>query len=925
MISGEGSKRLNDCHCPSGYYDRLDAAGTDAPVICYDSGGKTLRSVLGEPDNTDSAQGFATNQRCLECPGCLQCKFDKYSGQPSIREGYTVVGASTQLDGYALSEQLGSKNEIDASVQMQRDVFACPWGSAACRGEREFRNVSDDESLLPCALGYAGDLCGFCEEDWSLTKQGCKRCAKVGDAVQALLVLCLLIAVLSFAKQEYRKRAAVGKHVKGSNIVEILKILARVVPELVADIKVVIGVSQTLTNMGSTLSLTFPPQVEAFLAEQRGLVNFDIFSFPAISCILSGNFYIRLWASLLVPLLILVTLYVFFSDRLKTLHLDHVPDIEQDEEARLYIEAESKARRDSERENQESWHTEDQTRHRRDKTTESGVPENNDELRFAPHADSESMRKRVHRIRKKQRLENETLSWAFFVIFLALPSCTDKIFALFYCIEMDASHSFLAADLSISCTTTTHAIHMWIGGFLIAAVVLGIPLGLGHQIWKFREEIRAHKGPAHLENLYDSYKPENPLWEVYQMLQKTILIGLLSFVDRGSILQSLIGLVVSNLVLMAFVRQQPYAKHQTNILSITGQAVIVLSYLSAVLLRIDLGSEAFTADAIGGVIIAANVPMGVYLVYDTFVTMRDELSKAQIDLLTSELGGAGATYVCKTDVEITSKLHYRKHNKKVTGQVKEGEKIVAIKQAFNSKGDARLRIEGGWVSFSSGGLLGDRHFATIDSSMPEKTGKLRFRIERSGPRLIVTILRARGLQDKDLVGKNDVYVVVYVNGERKQTSTLQNAGANATWNGEHGEVLDFGIDGSLDAVELECWDADDAGSHKYTDAHDVAAEDDLIGVCVFPVKAFEDAGDTWGPWEGSRILRQRQTAATESETGKSEAIDTEDEMINPIATSSMATFDVEGEAGESPRGAIGDGLVDGGAAGRSGDGAATDV
>ena len=138
-------------------------------------------------------------------------------------------------------------------------------------------------------------------------------------------------------------------------------------------------------------------------------------------------------------------------------------------------------------------------------------------------------------------------------------------------------------------------------------------------------------------------------------------------------------------------------------------------------------------------------------------------------------------------------------------------------------------------------------------------------------------------------------------------------------------MLDFGIDGSLDGVELECWDADDVGSHKYTDAHDVAAEDDLIGVCVFPVKAFEDAGDTWGPWEGSRILRQRQTAATESETGKSEAIDTQNEIINPIVTSSMATFDVEGEAGESPRGSIGDGVVDGGAAGRSDDGGGTDV
>ena len=52
----------------------------------------------------------------------------------------------------------------------------------------------------------------------------------------------------------------------------------------------------------------------------------------------------------------------------------------------------------------------------------------------------------------------------------------------------------------------------------------------------------------------------------------------------------------------------------------------MLSYLSTLLLRVDLLAESFTVDTIGGVIIAANIPMTVYLWYDTYihVTMRDE-------------------------------------------------------------------------------------------------------------------------------------------------------------------------------------------------------------------------------------------------------------------------------------------------------------
>ena len=62
--------------------------------------------------------------------------------------------------------------------------------------------------------------------------------------------------------------------------------------------------------------------------------------------------------------------------------------------------------------------------------------------------------------------------------------------------------------------------------------------------------IQRNEGPHHLENLYKDYKPECCLWEVYQMFQKVALIGLLTFVDRGSILQCLAGLAISNLTLV---------------------------------------------------------------------------------------------------------------------------------------------------------------------------------------------------------------------------------------------------------------------------------------------------------------------------------------------------------------------------------------
>ena len=354
---------------------------------------------------------------------------------------------------------------------------------------------------------------------------------------------------------------------------------------------------QTLSNMGGTLSLRFPASVERWLDIVRGLVNVDIFSLPAFSCLVSGSFYSRLWASLLVPMMLLCALYVVYSSKLSRMHADHIPDLEQDEEAQAYLQNKRAKEAKAKEANTKDWHREDLSRHRRYEAAEDESKSH--ESAFARHEHAAQLKRRVHRLERKQALQNETISWAFFVVFLAYPPAVRTIFSLFYCLEMDEEHSFLAADLSISCTDAVYSAHYFFCVFLVFIIPLGIPCGFGYHIYISRDAILDHRGPVHLTKLYEDYKPEHPLWEIYQMVQKVVLIGLLAFIDRGSILQCLIGLIISNLVLMAMVRCQPYDKLQTNVLCIAGQSVVVLSYLSAMLLRMDLGNERLTVDAIG--------------------------------------------------------------------------------------------------------------------------------------------------------------------------------------------------------------------------------------------------------------------------------------------------------------------------------------
>ena len=99
--------------------------------------------------------------------------------------------------------------------------------------------------------------------------------------------------------------------------------------------------------------------------------------------------------------------------------------------------------------------------------------------------------------------------------------------------------------------------------------------------------------------------------------------------------------------------------------------------------------------------------------------------------------------------------------------------------------------------------------------------------------LHVTILECRKLKNMDLIGRNDVYVVLNVGNETKQTSIIHEGGAAPSWNGGNGESFVFtgGSEVPAGTVSVDVFD------------HDSNSADDIIGSARLPVvgKANEDS------------------------------------------------------------------------------------
>jgi len=499
---------------------------------------------------------------------------------------------------------------------------------------------------------------------------------------------------------------------------------------------------------------------------------------------------------------------------------------------------------------------------------------------------SKLMKKRYHRIAKRNEIEQTAYGWAFFIIFLVYPSTTNRIFTTFTCYVVEEDkRSFLEADYDVSCTESLYLQHKFIAYILVLLIPVGIPVYFGRLIWKAKPDIKEHKGPHHLENLYEDYKPDCCMWEIYQMLQKVILVGLLTFIHRGSILQVLVGMVVAITVLILMVRSEPYLDVHTNILAVMGQTIIAMSYMSALLMRVDLEAESFGVDTVATVLIAANVPMLLYLAYDTWMKMQIEFYSVQVELLADEMGGVSAVYRALRDIPIYGKrdkaqivrwTNWRgKHKftappRPLIGTLRKGQLIKCRDQRISHKGVGKVLIDGDlvdgndkkefiWVQYNevdgSGASIvaGVRNLQLLHHRKARRAGRLEVVVRRCpAPKpdddtaeippdlLLVTVLSCKDLKNLDtaMLGKNDVYVEVTVNHQQfKRTETIPDAGSKCKWGSRAmpGQTLIFENISQIYEMDFRVYDEDDVEG----DDGVVRKEGDLIGLCSLPPDAIK--------------------------------------------------------------------------------------
>jgi hypothetical protein len=115
------------------------------------------------------------------------------------------------------------------------------------------------------------------------------------------------------------------------------------------------------------------------------------------------------------------------------------------------------------------------------------------------------------------------------LVYLMHPGTSCKVFEIFRCRvvgdprEPTVELWLLEADYSVECYTGVHLVFSVLGGICVLLYPIGVPLWFGTYLFRNRKQIRAapdYNEVAHYKPLFQFYKPDCWLFEVYFMLEK---------------------------------------------------------------------------------------------------------------------------------------------------------------------------------------------------------------------------------------------------------------------------------------------------------------------------------------------------------------------------------------------------------------------
>lgn len=255
------------------------------------------------------------------------------------------------------------------------------------------------------------------------------------------------------------------------------------------------------------------------------------------------------------------------------------------------------------------------------------------------------------------------------LMFLLYPIVTTRAFEAFPCHDFGAEGRWLMADVSVQCGTHPHT-HIRVCAWLaIGLYPIGWTITTALLLFTARESIQGRSKPTVLSRtlrfVYGEYRPEYFWWELCEMFRRFLLVGLLSVVDPGSILQLVVATTACVLYLVVQLLASPLVVATDNFIGLCGSAALVLMFFSCIILKLKVLTETEEVSEVLSPRLRQlfDVPL-ISLTCAMLISVLSSLVLAVL-ILIAQVRGESARVVREARAAQARRLRYRKDHKEV--------------------------------------------------------------------------------------------------------------------------------------------------------------------------------------------------------------------------------------------------------------------
>jgi len=479
-------------------------------------------------------------------------------------------------------------------AKSSKKVFFCPKPEGCLGGEGYGQEA--------CQVGYRGVLCSSCDEHYSVTadRQACESCGVRTPSEQlvipfALLALALLALLIYYCIRLHHHHLLMHQvhPLKKPSHETILEMQQHMIKqerwfekliEFSPRIKIVITSYQVIALLPENLRMQ---RVGALIGSKFdhfvrfiAWVNVDTLRAMPISCYRAWTYIDSMKAVASIPIMVSLSLVCTYGIYIRYYHYHYKP-------SHMYPQ-----------DNLQAYFKQ--------------IPVVSDIV-------EQNFEEEVRLIR--QSLFSRYVFVAVIISYFSVPAVMLSVLDIFDCVDLDpnredpapfpagldSSSAYLRADMSVNCASS-----QYIEGkkFVIAACVIypiafpALYYWLYHRAQKFSEMVRDGHADvkmisAPIRFLFsESYKPGFYSWEFVDIAKRFLLIVGLAYINNGTQLQIVWGMMITLLLLKLQCHYQPYVRRRDNVWAELGYAQIFCTLLGFLVYRsraLDTNPELYPA------------------------------------------------------------------------------------------------------------------------------------------------------------------------------------------------------------------------------------------------------------------------------------------------------------------------------------------